>query len=250
MLSREPTLRPPPSNAINAGDSAMSNLAARTPLSAPSAPAPMQKQSTGAPTQPALKVVTLIHFLTAASPPPHLAPTAPRTTRQVTGIARPALYLPPVPLPTSQKRMRPSPLPPVAHIIQPPASSLRPTRMPWTFSQTEPAPPLHLSHPLPLALSPPWSLLPQGPLFALRSLVPRYPSPGLVAPNPMGSPAPSLPPENSRPRAGKCPTTHLLHLGAGPPHVTCPLFSTTASGAGMCFSPCLILLLQLSALLI
>ena len=224
----------------------MSNLAARTPLSAPSAPAPTQKQSTAAPTQPAPKVETSSQSLTAASPPPHVAPTAPKTTRQVIGIARSALYLLPVLLPTPQKRKVSTQPPPVVLLNQPPASSLRPTRMLWTFSQTKPAPPLPPPHPPPQALSPLWSLPPQGPLFALRSWVPRDPPPGPVAPNPMGSPAPPPPPENSRPRAGKCLTIHLLHLGAGPPHPTCPLFSTTASGAGMCFFPCLILLLQLS----
>ena len=228
----------------------MSNLAARTPLSAPSALAPMQKQSTAAPTQLAPKVETSSQSSTAGSPPPLVAPTAPKTTRQVTGIARPALYLPPVLLPMSQKRKMPPPPPPVAHLNQPLASSLRLTRMPWTFSQTKPAPPLPPPHPPPQAMGPLWSLLPQGPLFALHSWVSRDPPPGPVVPNPMGNPAPPQPSEISRPRAGKCLTTHLLHLGAGPPHATCPSFSTTASGAGMCFSPCLILLLQLSALLI
>ena len=100
------------------------------------------------------------------------------------------------------------------------------------------------------ALSPLWSLLRQGPHCALHSWAPRDPPPGPVVPNPMGSPASPPPPETSRPRAGKCLTTQLLHLGAGPPHTTCPSFSTTASGAGMCFFPCLTLLLQLSAPLI
>ena len=227
----------------------MLNLAARTPLSAPSAPAPTQKQSSAAPTQPAPKEETSSQSLTAASPPPHVAPTAPKTTQQAIGIARPVLCLPPRPLPTSQERKIPTPPPPAALPIQLLANSLRLTRMPWTFSQTMPAPPLPPPHPSPQALSPLWSLLPQGP-FALRSWVPRDPPPGPVAPNPMGSLAPPLPPEISRPHAGKCLTIHPFHLGAGPPRVTCPSFSTTASGAGMCFSPCLSLLLQLSAPLI
>ena len=225
----------------------MSNLAARTPLSAPSVLAPMQKQSTAALTQPASKVETSSQSLTAASLPPHAAPTALKITRQATGIARPALYLPPVPLPTSQKRKKPPQPPPVAHLNQPLTSSIRLTRMPWTFSQTEPAPPLPPPQPPPQALSPLWSLLPQGPLYALHSWAPRDPPPGPVVPNPMGNPAPPPPPEISRPRTSKCLTTHLLRLGAGPPRATCPSFSTTASGAGMCFFPCLILLLQLSA---
>ena len=145
--------------------------------------------------------------------------------------------------------MSPMP-PPVAHLNQPLARPLQLTRMPWTFSQMKPTPPLPPLRPPPQVLSPPWSLLPQGPLSALRSWVPRDPPPGLVAPYPIGSPAPPLPPENSRLRAGKCLTTHLLHLGAGPPRGIFPLFSTTASGAGMCFFPCLILLRQLSTPLI
>ena len=129
-----------------------------------------------------------------------------------------------------------------------PAARLLPSTDPdaMDLQPDEAGPPAPSSTPPPQVLSPPWSLLPQGPLFALHSWVPRDPPPGLVAPNPMGIPAPPLPPENSRPRAGKCLTTHLLHLGAGPHHVTCPSFSTTASGAGMCFFPCLILLRQLS----
>ena len=115
------------------------------------------------------------------------------------------------------------------------------------LQQDETGPPALSSTPPPQALCPPWSLLPQGPLFALHSWVPRHPPPGPVATNPMGSPAPLPPPETSQPRAGKCLTIHPLHLGAGPPHATCPSFSTTASGAGMCFFTCLILLLQLSA---
>ena len=156
--------------------------------------------------------------------------------------------VPPPVLPLTPQRRKTPHLPPsIAHLNQPPAHFLQLTRMLWTFSRTKQGSPLPVSHPPPQALSPRWSLLPQEPLFVLRSWVPRDPPPGLVTPNPMGSPAPPLPPEISRPRAGKCLAAHPLHLGAGPPHATCPLFSTTASGAGMCFSPCLILLLQLSA---
>ena len=61
-------------------------------------------------------------------------------------------------------------------------------------------------------------MLPQGPPSALRTWVPRGPPPGLVPPNPTGSPAPHPPQVISLPRAGKCLTTHPLHLGAGPPH--------------------------------
>ena len=225
----------------------MSNPAARTLLFAPSVLAPMPKQSIAALIQPARGVEISNQSSTAVSPPPLVAPTAPKTTQQVTGTARPALYLSLVPPLTAQRRETPLPPPSVAHPNQPPAHSLRLTRTPWTFSRTKQVSPLPLPHLPPQASSPPWSLLPQGPLFALHSWVPRDPPPGLVAPNPMGSPAPPLPPEISRPRAGKCLAVYLLHLGAGPPHVTCPSFSTTASGAGMCFSPCLILLLELSA---
>ena len=92
MLSRGPTLPPPPSSAITAGYSAMSNPAARTPPYAPSVLAPMPKQSIAAPIQPARGVKISNQSSTAASPPPLAAPTAPKTTRQVTGIARPARY--------------------------------------------------------------------------------------------------------------------------------------------------------------
>ena len=238
MLSREPTLRPPPSSAITARDLATSNLAARTPRCAPSAPAPMPKQCTAAPIQPAPKGKISKQSLTAALPLPHVAPTAPKTIRQATGIAQSVLYLPPVLPLTPQKQKLPLQPPPVAHHNQPPASFLPLTRMPWIFSWMKLFPPLPLPHPPPQALSPPWSLLSQGPIFALRSWVPRDPPPGPVAPNPMGSPAPPPPLVTSQPRAGKCLTTHPLHLGAGPPHVPCPSFNTTALGAGMCFFPC------------
>ena len=157
----------------------------------------------------------------------------------------------PVPPPvwplTPQRRKKPHLPAPAAHLNQPPACYIRLTRMPWTFSRTKPVTRLPLPHPPPQVLCPRWSLLPQGPFFALRSLIPGGPPPGLVPPNPMGSPAPPLPPEITWPRTGKCLTSHPLHLGAGPPHPTCPSFSNPALGAGMCFSPCLILLLQLSA---
>ena len=153
-------------------------------------------------------------------PLPRAAPTTLRTTRQATGTAWPALYLPPTPPPMPQKRKLPPLSPPVAHPTQPPTSFPRPTRMPWTFRRMKQVPPRPLPHPPSQALSPPWSLLLQGPLFALPSWVPRDPPPGPVAPSPMGSPATPPPPENSWPRAGKCLTTHPLHLGAGPPHVT------------------------------
>ena len=52
--------------------------------------------------------------------------------------------------------------------------------------------------------------------------VPRDPPPGPVAPNPMGSPAPPLPLEISRPRAGIGLTIHLPHLGAAPPTLLVP----------------------------
>ena len=225
----------------------MSNPAARTLAYAPSVRAPMPRQSIAAPSQPARGVVISNQSSTAASPPPLVAPTAPKTTQQVTGTARPALYLLPV-LPLTPQRRKMTHLPPsVAHPNQPPTCFLPLTRMPWRFSRTKQVSPLPLPHPPPQALCPHWTLLPQEPLFGLRSWVPRDPPPGLVAPNPMGSPAPPLPLEISWPRGGKCLTIHLLHLGAGPPLASCPSFSTTASGAGMCFFPCLILLLQLIA---
>ena len=247
MLSREPTPRSPPSSATTAGDSVISNPAARTLPYAPTVLAPMPKQSIAAPIQPAPGVEISNQCSTAPSPPPLVAPTAPKTTRQATGIARHALYLTPVLPLTPQKRKLPHLSPPAAHLNQPPARFLRLTRMPWTLSRTKQVSPHPLPHPPPPALSPPWSSLPQGPILAPRLWVSRDPPPGPVAPNPMGSPAPPLPPEISRPHAGKCLTIHLLHLGAGPPRATYPLFSTTASGAGMCFFPCFIPLLQLSA---
>ena len=211
----------------------MSNPAARTLPYTSSVLAPMPKRGIAAPIQPAPGAEISNHSLTAASPPPHTAPTAPKTTRQVTGIARPAPYRPPVLPLTPQKRKMPPLLSPVAYLNQPAARFLRLTQMPLTSSRTKQVPLLPFPHPPSQALCPPWSLLPQEPLFALHSWVPRDPPPGPVAPNPTGSPAPPPPPETSRPRAGKCLTTHPLHLGAGPPHVTCPSFSTTASGAGM-----------------
>ena len=223
----------------------MSNLAARTLLYAPSALAPTLKQSTAAPTQPALNEEISNKSSTAAWSPPHDAPTVSKTTRQTIGTARPALYLLPVMAPGPRKLRQPPLPPPAAHLIPPSPSSLRPIRTPWTPSQTKQDLLLPLPHP-PQVLSPSWSLLPQGPVSALLLWVPRGPLPGLVAPNPMGSPVPPPLLEISQPRAGKCLTTHLLHLGAGPPHVICPSFNTTASGAGMCFFPCLILLLLLS----
>ena len=225
----------------------MSNLAARTLPYAPSVLAPMPKQSIAAPIQPAPGVEISNQSSTAASPSPLVAPTALKTRRQVTGIARPALYLLPVLPLTPQKRKMPPLAPPAAYLNQPPAHFRRLTWMPWTFSRTIQVSPLPLPHPPTQALSPPWSLLPEGPLFAPRSWFPRDPPSGPVAPNLIRSPAPPLPPQISRPRAGKCLTIHPLHLEAGPPHVTYPSFSTTASGAGMCFFPCLILLLPLSA---
>ena len=184
----------------------MSNPAARTPPYAPSVLAPMPKQSIAAPIQPAQGVEISNQSSTAASPPRLVAPTAPKTTQQATGTARPALYLPPVLPLTPQRRKTPHLLSSVARPNQPPTRFLRLTRMPWTFSRTKQVSPLPLPHPPSQVLSPRRSLLPQGPLFILRSWVPRDPPPGLVAPNPMGSPAPPLPPEISRPRAGKCLT--------------------------------------------
>ena len=191
MLSIERTLRPPPSNAITAGDLTMSNLAARTPQSTPSAPAPMQKQCTAAPTQPAPKVETSSQSLTAASSPPHVAPTASKTTRQVTGIAQPTLYPPPVLLPTSQKRKILSPRPPEAHLNQPLASSLRLTRMPWIFSQTKPAPPLPLPPPPPPGLESPLEFgTPRAPLRPAL-IGPSGSTTRTGCPQPNGEPSPS-----------------------------------------------------------
>ena len=102
----------------------------------------------------------------------------------------------------------------------------------------------------PQASSPLWGLPPQEPLFASHSCVSRDPPTGLVAPNPMENPALPLLIETHQPRTRKCLTIHPLHLGMGPPHTIGPLFNTTASGAGLCFSPFLILLLPLSVPLI
>ena len=248
-LSREPTLRPPPNSVITAGDLAMSNLAARTLLYAPSAPALTLKQSTAAPTQPAPKEEISTQSSTAALPLPHAAPTVPKTTRQATGTAWPALNILHVVPPTPRRQRQPPLLPPASHPNPQTASCLHPIQTLWTPSQTNQDPPLPLLHPPSQVLSPPLSLLPQRPLFALRSWVPWGPPLGPVAPNPMGSQAPSPLPETSRPCTGICLTTHLLYLGAGPPHAICQSFNTTASGAGMCFFPFLILLLLLTVLL-
>ena len=94
------------------------------------------------------------------------------------------------------------------------------------------------------------TLPPQGPLFALPSWVSRGLPPAQVASDPMGSLAPPPPVETSSSCTGKYLTTNVLHLGACPPHATCPSFNTTASVAGMCFFPLLSLLRLLSVLLI
>ena len=122
--------------------------------------------------------------------------------------------------------------------------------MPWKPNRTKQDPLLPPPHPPPQALIPPLSSPPQGPLSAPRSQAPRNPPPRLVAPNPLGSPAPPPPLETCRPRAGKCLPTYPLQLGAGPPRATYPLPNTTASGAGTCFCPFLILLPLLSVPLI
>ena len=163
MLSKEPTPPPPPSSAITAGDSVMSNPAARTLPYAPSGLAPMLKQSIAAPIQPAPAVEILNQSSTAESPPLLVAPTAPKTTRQVTGIARPALYLPLVLPSTPQKRNMPHLPPPAAHLNQPPAHFLLLTRMPWTFSRTKQVSPPPLPHPPPRPWVPPGIWYPEGP---------------------------------------------------------------------------------------
>ena len=127
----------PPNSLLTAGDLAMSNLAARTLLYASSAPALKLKQNTAAPTQPSPKEEISNQSLTAALHLVQAARTVPKPTRQATGTARPALYLPSLVPPTPQRQRQPPLLSPAVHLNLPSASCLRLMRMPWTPSQTK-----------------------------------------------------------------------------------------------------------------
>ena len=164
MSSREPTHRPPPNRVITVGDLATSNLAARTLLYAPSAPALTLKQSTTHPTQPAPKEEISNQFSTAASTLPHAVPTVPKTTGQVIGTARAAPYLLPVVHPPPRRQGKPPLLPLAAHHYRPSGSCLRPIRMPWTPSQTKQDPLLPLPHRPPGLESPLEFATPRVPL--------------------------------------------------------------------------------------
>ena len=174
----------------------MSNPAARTLPYALSVLAPMPKQSIAAPIQPVPGVEISNQFSTAVSPPPLVAPSAPKTTQQVRGIARPALYLPPVLPLTPQKRKMPHLPPPAAHLNQPPARSLRLTRMPWTFSRTKQVSPLPLPHPPPPGLKSPLEFAtPRAPLRPAL-MGPSGSTSRTGRPQPDGEPSPSPAPRD------------------------------------------------------
>ena len=174
----------------------MLNPAARIPPYAPSVLAPMPTQRTAAPIQPARGVEISNQSSTAASPPPLVAQTAPKTTQQVTGIARPTLYLPAlVPL-TPQRRKTPHLPPSATHLNQPPAHFIRLTQMPWTFSRTEQGSPLPLPPPPPPGLECPLEFTtPRAPLRPAL-MGPSGSTSRTCRPQPDGEPSPSPAPRD------------------------------------------------------
>ena len=148
--SREPIPRLPLSSAIVAGGLVTSNPVARTPPSAPSAPAPILRQSTIAPTRPVPKVETSSQFSTAVLPPVPDAPTAPRITQQATGTARLVLYLPLEMSPAHRRPGQPPrPPPPILHLNPPLHSCLHLILTPWIPKRTRHDLPFPLPHPPP-----------------------------------------------------------------------------------------------------
>ena len=125
-------------------------------------------------------------------PPPGTAPDVPEVENTTTAAA----HRPPQPA----ARLRPS--------TDPDAMDLQPDEAGPTAPSSTPPPP-GLGSPLEFAT-------PRAPLRPAL-MGPSGSTSRTGRPHPMGSPAPPLPPENSRPRAGKCLTTHFLHSGAGPP---------------------------------